>query len=166
MCHLLFMIYTRKLFEVVKEYLPQAHTYANDIQLYLSFKAVSISSQNDAVSAISCWMIKDKLCLNDSKMEFIIIGTRQQLVKVNIDSFCVGDTSIAPVSSVKNLGSWFDEHMTMVTHITKLRKAASLYLYCATKAVTYFVVRVPFQPYLELHTYALMRTYIAQVGHA
>ena len=59
----------------------------------------------------------------------IIIGTRQQLAKVNIDSLCVGDTSIAPVTSVKNLGSWFDEHMTMVTHVKKLCKATSFHLY-------------------------------------
>ena len=53
-----------------------------------------------------CWMIKDKLCLNDNKTEFIIIGTRQQLAKVNVSSLCVGDAIIAPVTSVKNLGSW------------------------------------------------------------
>ena len=74
-------------------------------------------------------MIKDKLCLNDSKTEFIIIGTKQQLAKVNIDSLCVGDTSIVPVTSVKNLGFWFNEHVSMVTHINKLCKAASFHLY-------------------------------------
>ena len=30
------------------------------------------------------WMIEDKLRLNDSKTEFMIVGTRQQLAKVNI----------------------------------------------------------------------------------
>ena len=29
-------------------------------------------------------MIEDKLRLNDSKTEFMIVGTRQQLAKVNI----------------------------------------------------------------------------------
>ena len=30
---------------------------------------------------------ENKLCLNDSKTEFMIVGTRQQLAKVNIDSY-------------------------------------------------------------------------------
>ena len=65
---LLFMIYASKLFEVIKEYLPQVHAYADDFQLHISFKADSTSSQIDAVSSmghcvdsIRCWMIKDKL---------------------------------------------------------------------------------------------------------
>ena len=50
-------------------------------------------------------MIKDKLCLSDNNTEFIIIGTRKQLAKVNFATLCVGDANIAPVTSVKNLGS-------------------------------------------------------------
>ena len=45
----------------------------------------------------------------DSKTEFMIVGTRQQLAKVNINQLCVGESSIVPVTSVKNLGSWFDK---------------------------------------------------------
>ena len=80
-----------KLFEVIKNYLPQSHAYADDIQLYLSFNVDSAFSQNDAVEAmeqciqvIRSWIIKDKLRLNDIKTEFMIIGTRKQLAKVNI----------------------------------------------------------------------------------
>lgn len=36
---LLFTIYAIKLFQVIKNYLPQAHKYADDTQLYLSFNA-------------------------------------------------------------------------------------------------------------------------------
>ena len=48
---LLFTIYASKLFEVIKNYLPQSHAYADDTQLYLSFNADLVSSQNDAVEA-------------------------------------------------------------------------------------------------------------------
>ena len=88
---MLFTIYASKLFEVIKNYSPQSHAYAYDTQLYLSFTVDSACSQNDAVEAmeqciqaIRSWMIKDKLRLNDNKMEFMIIGTRKQLAKVNI----------------------------------------------------------------------------------
>ena len=48
------------------------------------------------------------LCLNDDKTEFLILGTRQQLAKVNIDNIKVGSAEVTPVSAVRNLGSWFD----------------------------------------------------------
>ena len=35
----------------------------------------------------------EKLMLNDENTEFIVIGIRQQLVKVDIDSLCVGHTA-------------------------------------------------------------------------
>ena len=133
---LLFTIYASKLFGVIKNYLPQSHAYADDTQLYLSFNADSACSQNDAVEAmeqciqaIRSWMIKDKLRLNDNKTEFMIIGTRKQLAKVNIDGLSVGESIIAPVTSVRNLGSWFDQYLSMTPHINKICKAASFHIY-------------------------------------
>ena len=132
---LLFTIYASKLFEVIKNYLPQSHAYADGTQLYLSFNADSACSQNDAVEAmerciqaIRSWMIKDKLCLNDNKMEFMIIGSRKQMAKVNIDGLSVGESIIAAVTSVRNLGSWFDQNLSMTPH-SKICKAASFHIY-------------------------------------
>ena len=50
-------------------------------------------------------MISDNLMLNDDKTEFLILGTKQQLPKVNIDSIKVGCANVSPVSVVRNLGS-------------------------------------------------------------
>ena len=66
-------------------------------------------------------MISDNLMLNDDKTEFLIIGTRQQLAKVNINCIRVGSTDVFPVTVARNQGSWFDDQlMTMSTHISKL----------------------------------------------
>ena len=65
-------------------------------------------------------MISDNLMLNDDKTEFLIIGTRQQLAKVNINCIRVGSTDFCPITVVRNLGSWFDKQLTMSTHISKL----------------------------------------------
>ena len=54
-------------------------------------------------------MYQDKLKINDDNIEFLIIGSRQQLVKISPCKVSVGTTSdIKPVSEVHNLGSWFD----------------------------------------------------------
>ena len=58
-------------------------------------------------------MLNDKLKLNDEKTEFMIIGTSQQLAKVSINSLRVGTATITPVSSARNLGSWFDSKLMM-----------------------------------------------------
>ena len=80
---LLFTIYSSKLFEVIKDHLPVAHAYADDTQLYLSFKPDTTSRQSDAIEAmelcikaIRAWMITDKLKLNDDKTEFLILDNR------------------------------------------------------------------------------------------
>ena len=53
-------------------------------------------------------MYQDKLKVNDDKTEFLIIGSRQQLLKINPCTVRVGTTDIKPMSEVRNLGFWFD----------------------------------------------------------
>ena len=81
------------------------------------------------IEDISNWILNDKLKLNDDKTEFMIIGTSQQLAKVSINSLRVGTATITPVSSARNLGSWFDSKLTMVAHISKTCNSALYYFY-------------------------------------
>ena len=50
-------------------------------------------------------MISENLMLNNDKTEFLIISTKQQLAKVNIDNIKVGSANMSPVLVVTNLGS-------------------------------------------------------------
>lgn len=59
----------------------------------------------------------------------MIIGTVQQLAKVSINSLRVEAATITPVSSARNLGSWFDSKLTMAFHISKTCNSAFYYLY-------------------------------------
>ena len=133
---LLFIIYASKLFKVVEHHLPNAHCFADDTHLYLSFKPDDTTNQDEAIHAMNkCiddirnWMIKDRLMINDDKTEFLLIGTRQQLSKINDCRITVGDVNINPVSCVRNLGSWFDNKLCMSTHITKACNAAFYHLH-------------------------------------
>ena len=112
------------------------HTYADDTQLYLSFsddsrveQSAALSAMQNCIADIRQWMLQDRLRLNDDKTEFIIIGTRQQLAKVNIDSLRVGESSTAPTSKVKSLGCWFDGQLKMDTQINSICKTAFFHLY-------------------------------------
>ena len=48
---LLFSAYASKLFQVIKNHLPNAHAYADDTQLYLSFKPDSAMGETEARGA-------------------------------------------------------------------------------------------------------------------
>ena len=49
---LLFSVYTSKLFEVIKNHLPNAHANADDIQLYLAFKPDNSMGEMEARCAM------------------------------------------------------------------------------------------------------------------
>ena len=133
---LFFTLYSSKLFEVIKPHLPEAHAYADDSLLYLSFKPNNEVNQSEAIKSMELcirtlrtWMWMDKLKLDDDKTEFMIIGSRQQLEKVSVAELSVGDISVAPASTARNLGVLFDRNLKFDAQITKTCRAGYYYLY-------------------------------------
>ena len=120
----------------LKSRLPHAHAYADDTQLYLSFKPDSAVGETEArfameqcIRAVRAWMVVDKLKLNEEKTEFMLIGTHQQLSKVLTDSLLVTGTVVSSVSEARNLGVWFDSKFQFQTHINKTCQSAFYYIY-------------------------------------
>lgn len=74
-------------------------------------------------------LISLKLKFNDIVTEVIVIGTRQQVSKVDIASLKIGSADITPSSSVRNLGAWFDDRMAMNVHVGMVCKKAFRGLY-------------------------------------
>ena len=62
------------------------------------------------VDDIRLWMTTDKLLLNDDKTELVVIGTKQQLAKVQLNNITIGQFEITPMSSVRNLGCGLIPH--------------------------------------------------------
>ena len=62
----------------------------------------------------------DRLKLNPDKTEFLFLGTRQQLERVNTSHLVVGESRISPSTKVKNLGSWFDSNLGMLSHVNNV----------------------------------------------
>ena len=81
------------------------------------------------MSDIPTWMLTDKLKLNDDKTEFMLIGTKQQLSKVNIDCLTVGSIDVAPVTVARNLGTWFDSNLNLQGQIHNTCKSGFFHLY-------------------------------------
>ena len=133
---LMFTVYTSELFDIVGGRLPSVHSYADDTQLNLAFSpnvqgddASAVKAMCDCIMDLRKWMIRDRLMLNDDKTEFLLLGTKQQLAKVDINSITVGESVVNTKPVVKNLGSWFDSQLSMSTHISKLCSSAFFHLH-------------------------------------
>ncbi len=132
----LFTQYASSLFDVIYQHLDDGHGFADDHQLYLPFSASSILSQQEAIYRmenclcdIKAWMLSYKLKMNDSKTEFMIVSSRQQLDKLCVDSIRVGDSVVKAVDNVRDLGAYLDKNMSMGTHINAKCTAAFKQLY-------------------------------------
>ena len=64
-------------------------------------------------------MTADKLKLNDDKTELIVIGTRAQFDKISISELSIDHVKVSAVYNVRNLGTRFDNHLSMKTAINK-----------------------------------------------
>ena len=132
----LFTIYVADLFQIIEKHLLEAHGYADDHQVYLSFRPIPSTNQTASVAAIeNCvaelrrWMISIMLMVNDSKAEFLIVGSIQQLERVNIPFIHVSEDQITLVTSVRNLELIFDSNLKMDMQITKACQNAYYHLH-------------------------------------
>ncbi|CAB4036564.1 Hypothetical predicted protein, partial [Paramuricea clavata] len=90
---ILFLLYVSQLYDIIDRHLPSSHGYADDTQLYVSFRPdcednseSTLAALEDCISDVRTWLLSHKLMFKDSKTEFLVIGTPQQLLKINIES--------------------------------------------------------------------------------
>ena len=105
----------------------QYHFYADDTQLYITFKTDSAddaclakSRVEHCVEEIDRWMISNKLKLNDDKTELIVFSSkfrpRPGLSNVQIGSQCIEHSN-----TVRNLGVSFDQTLSFGEHVYGVR---------------------------------------------
>ena len=127
-----FCLYLLTLGAILRHHNTGYHIYADDTQLYISFKCKdpleSLTRLNMCISDIRVWMIKNKFKINDSKTEFIIF--RSPLLKQNLSdlSVSVGDMQVSPSSKVRDLGVVFDQYLTFHDHISGICKSTHFHL--------------------------------------
>ena len=79
-----FTVYTYPVHKIILKYELRYHVYADDTQLYMSFKPTqecanqSIKNIESCICKIRRWMKENFLKLNDNKTEFVLFGSRQQ----------------------------------------------------------------------------------------
>ena len=114
----------------MKKHVIKYHKYADDIQIYLSYRP---HVPGDLVCAIyrvqACFReLKQNLTLNDCKTGFLVLISAHQLRKYGSPDLQLGTVLIKPAVSVRNLGAHFNQMMTMVSFIYHKIKVASYHL--------------------------------------
>jgi exonuclease III len=125
---LLFILYTTPLSSLISNSPANHHLYADDTQLYLSFSPKSYASNivhlQSLIAQVSSWMSANLLSLNPNKTEFLVIGTQQQLSKLSNPALVIDpNTIITPVTSARNLGVLFDNHLSFNEQISALSQS-------------------------------------------
>ena len=98
---LLFSYYAKSIRAIAAKYDLKIHLYADDYQLYVSFR---FSSYTEAIAAlcrveacineIQIWMKNNKLQLNADKTEYLIVATPNVLPKISLRSINISEIEI------------------------------------------------------------------------
>ena len=129
-----FTIYTSPVRDIILKYNLNYHVYADDTQLYITFKSSQepadscITTLEKCIQEIRSLMRQNFLKLNDEKTEFLLFGSRQQLSKVSLPFITIGDSQITPSSQARNLGVIFDSTMTLKPHISNIVRVSSFHI--------------------------------------
>lgn len=111
------------------------HLYADDKSVYLHSDvdqlSASIKGVNSDVQIINQWMQNHGMQLNPDKTQTIIIGSRSNLGKIDMNDvpkIVVNGTHINYSSSVKYLGFTFNEIFDSSTHVAEVVKKVNFAL--------------------------------------
>ena len=120
--------------DIINDHGLSYHLYADDTQLYITFKSTSLNDIQQVKLRVECcvrdideWMIRNYLKLNQDKTDLVVICSRFHPMP-DIGHITVGSECIAPRDSVRNLRVQFDSIFSFEEHIKNICKSSFYHL--------------------------------------
>ena len=118
---LLFCLYTSPLSHIFSNSPVSYHLYADDTKLYISFSssnsAYNLTVLSSTLDFVYSWFTLNRLSVNPSKTEFLLVGTPQQRSKLTATSVSFCGNVLTPSDSCRNLGVVFDSDLSFKKHL-------------------------------------------------
>ena len=129
----LFVLYTQPLFKLIKKHSIQHHSFANDNHLYKETvpdqTQTTTEIMQNCITDVKLWMTHNKLQLNDSEMESMLVKSHRLSVHFPLpSSMRIGNSEVLFVCSVKNLGVTLDCNLNMTQHVLNICRSAYIEL--------------------------------------
>ena len=77
----------------------------------------------ECIESVERWMRSNRLKLNSDKTQFMWLGSKQQLAKIETESMQIGEHCIKFSTSAKNLGVTFDPELKMDLHVNNMTRS-------------------------------------------
>src|SRR3989454_7020519 len=93
-------------------------------QLYISFSSAdapdNLSILSFTLDSVYSWFTCNRLSVNPSKTEYMLIGNSRQRAKLTSTSLTFCGNNLTPVDSCRNLGVVFDKELSFEKHISSI----------------------------------------------
>ena len=124
---LLYVLFTADVLEVAGRTGAGVQQYADDTQAYRHSKASeamhALTELVNAITEIKDWMSSNRLKLNPSKTQYIWIGNKMQLAKIDRQALLQRYPGIVFETSVMDLGVVIDEEVKMDVHVGRITRS-------------------------------------------
>ena len=105
---LFYILYTKQIEHIVTQHGMQVHLYADDCQIYISFKPHSINIAENKIKAclsdIKKWMDRSYLKLNPSKTKLILLSSKVNSYSNLSINLNFNNHDVHPLETVVSLG--------------------------------------------------------------
>ena len=131
---ILFLLYISEIEKIAQLHGFSVHVYADDMQLYISFKRNNllntISSIEHCLCHIKNWMASKFLKINESKTQLMIFIPKTHYYNIFSDvCLSFGGSTIFPSVIATNLGITLDNSMSMSSQINSITSKGYFYLH-------------------------------------